>query len=84
MNYTKPYDHSHQDTPQDWLNGALLFSSALSLILEENEGVIVDIKGDINFDGNPKKVIVYYSNHKINIENYDGDEKEGTLVWMQE
>ena len=32
-NYTKPNDPDHEDSPKDWLNSALLFTRALSFLL---------------------------------------------------
>lgn len=70
MNYTRPNDDQHQDTPQDWLNGALIFARALSLILNNNEGIVVDIQGDmINPVDNNDKVVVFNKDGNIFIDS---------------
>lgn len=82
MNYTRPHDPEHKDNPEDWLNGSLIFARALSLILKEGEGVVVDITGDAKAPGHPeaKKVLVYYLNSMVHIEPTDLDYTEGDLL----
>ena len=87
MNYTKPQDPNYEDSPQDWLNSALIFTRALSLILKETEGVLVNIAGDVDLeDKTIKQVIVYKENDQIHILPYEGETElaEGTMVWMTE
>lgn len=71
MNYTNPNDLDHEDSPEDWLNGALVFAGALSLVLEENTGIVVEVKGDmvnpINKDSN--KVVVFKKDGMIHIDD---------------
>lgn len=86
-NYTKPHDDNHEDSPQDWLNSALTFARALGLILKETEGVIVDVSGDMQFEGNPQKLIVFKKDNMIRIVAADeqaDNVPEGTLIWMHE
>jgi len=78
MNYTKPNEPNHEDSPQDWLNSSLLFARTLSLILEPGQGIIVDVKGDVDLGEEIKKVIVFNRNEQIFIEAFDRDVKEGT------
>jgi hypothetical protein len=88
MNYTRPNNIDREDTPQDWLNASLLFASALGYILKEKEGVVVDIKGDVNIkdllNENCKKVFVYASEEQIHIKECWDDIPAGTLVWMHD
>ena len=71
MNYTKPNDPDHVDDPKEWLNSALIFGGALSSILENNTGVILEIKGDMyNPVGESKKVIVFRSDKMLHIDDY--------------
>jgi hypothetical protein len=80
MNYTRPDDEDHEDSPMEWLNAALIFTRALSLILEEREGVVVDIEGDVyNPAGESKKVIVFRDKGMIYIEDFEKDLEEGTF-----
>jgi hypothetical protein len=82
MNYTRPNDPDHQDDPMDWLHGSLIFARALSLILREGQGVVVDIDGDAKAPGYPdaKKVLVYYLNGMVHIEPTDQDWEEGDFL----
>ena len=82
MNYTNPNDPDHVDDPKDWLNSSLIFSNALSLILREGEGIVVDIKEDMNFPGDEsiEKVIVFHSEKMVRVIECEDDLKEGTWV----
>ena len=78
MNYTKPNEPNHEDSPQDWLNSSLLFARTLSLILEPGMGIVVDVKGDMDLGERVEKVIVFNRDEQIVIEAFDRDVKEGT------
>jgi hypothetical protein len=82
MNYTNPEDQEHEDRPEDWLNSALIFARTLGLILRENEGMIVDLQGDMIFPGEEsvKKVIVYSRDKQIRILECEDDLPEGQFV----
>jgi hypothetical protein len=82
MNYTKPNNLNHQDTPQDWLNSSLVFARTLSLLLERGEGIIVDVKGDVNLGEGINKVIVFNRNKQIIIEEFNGNLDEGTPMMV--
>jgi hypothetical protein len=84
MNYTKPNESNHEDKPSDWLNSALIFARALSLMLKESEGVIVDIVGDMEMQDEPtvKKVIVYNESGMIHIMPFNENTDEGAMTWM--
>lgn len=61
--------------PQDWLNGALIFGRALSLLIEEDTGIVVDLKGDAQLSSQPdaKKVVVYRSQGMMFIDSMNRD-----------
>lgn len=82
MNYTRPDDPDYEDRPEDWLNSSLIFARTLSLILQENEGMIVYLQGDMNFfnDESVQKVIVYKNQGKIRVIECDDDLPEGQFV----
>jgi hypothetical protein len=82
MNYTKPNDLNHQDTPQDWLNTSLVFARTLSLLLERGKGIIVDVKGDVNLGEGINKVIVFNRNEQIIIEEFNVNLDEGTPMMV--
>jgi len=84
MNYTKPNDPNHKDTPEDWLLGALLFSKTLGLIFPENKGVVIDLEGDmLKIYPNAKRVIVASQDKQIVVIDADdrSDLNEGD--WVQ-
>ena len=68
--------------PQDTLNAALIFAKALSLILEENQGIVVDIQNDLELVEKTDKVIVFKNGQEIHIYKCDDDLAEGTAVRM--
>jgi len=78
MNYTKPNEPNHEDSPQDWLNSSLLFARTLSLILEPGHGIVVDVKGDMDLGEGVEKVIVFNRDEQIVVEAFDRDLEEGT------
>jgi hypothetical protein len=85
MNYTNPNDPDYQDRPGDWLNSALVFARALSLILKEREGIVVDIKGDAQFQMDPevKRVIVFKEDLMVRIIECQADLEEGQYVKLE-
>lgn len=82
MNYTNPENPDHQDTPEDWLNSSLIFARTLSLILHENEGMIVQLQGDMKLfdDESITKVIVYKNQGMMRVIECEEDLPEGQFV----
>ena len=86
MNYTKP-NNDIADKPEDWSNSALIFTRALSLLLEENTGIVVKLKGDMVNPINSKsnRVVVFYKNNMIHIDDIQDEElKEGDFIQIRE
>jgi hypothetical protein len=81
-NYTNPEQSSQVQDPQDLVNASLIFARALGLILKEGEGIVVDIKGDIDLGDDVKKVIVFQHQNQVHIYKCDEDLEEGTAVNM--
>ena len=79
-NHLKPNEEEFQDNSQDLINASLLFARALGLIFQENEGIVVDVKGDVNLGDDAKKVIVFKQNDQIHIFRCDEDIEEGMAV----
>jgi hypothetical protein len=81
-NHLKPNEEGYQDNPQDLLNSSLIFARALGLILKDGEGIVVDIKGDINLGEDVKKVIVFEYQNQVHIYKCEEELEEGTAVNM--
>lgn len=81
-NYTNPEQSGQGQNPQDLINASLIFARALGLILKEGEGIVVDIKGDINLGEDVKKVIVFKYQEQVHIYKCEEDLEEGTAVNM--
>jgi len=82
-NYTNPNQAGQGQNPQDLLNSSLIFARALGLILKDDEGIVVDITGDVNLGENVKKVIVFKNNEQVHIYMCEEDIPEGTGVNMK-
>lgn len=78
-NYTNPEEQGPQD-PQDLLNASLIFARALGFVFREEEGIVVDIKGDIYLGEGIDKVIVFKQNNQIHIFKCEEDIEEGSVV----
>lgn len=84
MNYTKPNNKNHEDTPSDWLYMALLFSQALDIVIPQGKGVCVEIKGDaILIDEDITKVIVHNNGKMMSIENISDNENIQHGDWIE-
>ena len=79
-NYTNPENAGQQQDPQDLLNASILFARALGLIFKENEGIVVDVKGDVMLPEETKKVIVFKQNDQIHVFKCMDDIEEGMAV----
>ena len=79
-NYTTPEGQEQENAPQDLLNASMLFARALGLIFKENEGIVVDVKGDVKLGDDVNKVIVFRQNDQIHIFKCDEDVEEGMAV----
>jgi hypothetical protein len=83
-NYTNPEKAGQLQNPQDLLNASLIFARALGLILNEGEGIVVDIVGDMNLGEDVKKVIVFQHNNQVHIYKCEEDLSEGSAVSMNQ
>jgi hypothetical protein len=79
-NYVTPEGQEQPDQPQDLLNASMLFARALGLIFKEEEGIVVDVKGDVKLADDVKKVIVFRQNDQIHIFKCEEDVEEGMMV----
>jgi hypothetical protein len=65
---------------QDLINASMIFARALGFILQEGEGIVVDVNGEINLGDDVKKVIVFKKDEQVHIYRCDEDIEEGTAV----
>jgi hypothetical protein len=79
-NYTNPEQSGQAQNPQDLLNASLIFARALGLILNEGEGIVVDITGDVVLGDDVNKVIVFKKEEQVHIFKFEEDLPEGTMV----
>jgi hypothetical protein len=75
-NYTNPEQEGQEQAPQDLLNASMLFARALGLIFKENEGIVVDVKGDVKLPEDVNKVIVFRQNDQMHIFKCEEDVEE--------
>jgi hypothetical protein len=80
MNNNNPLSH------QDLMNASLLFSKALSLILDDKQGIVVDVQPDSGVDmgENTNKVVIYRLENQIHVQNLEMDIQEGTVVALSD
>jgi hypothetical protein len=82
-NYTHPDDPDYEDEPEDWLSSSLIFAKALGIFLKENEGIVVELEGDMKvLWPDIEKVIVCNIEDMIHIMNCDDNLPNGQLVWL--
>jgi len=79
-NYTNPEQSGQEQNPQDLLNASMLFARALGLIFKEDEGIVVDVIGDVKLRDEVKKVIIFKQNNQIHILKCEEDVEEGMAV----
>ena len=66
-NYTKPYDDNYEDTPEDYLYLAMIFSQTLNEILDEGMGILIEVKGEALQIHEEKKVVVFNDGDMIRV-----------------
>jgi|688.fasta_scaffold18066_17 hypothetical protein len=66
----------------DWMVPALIFAKALGIVMEENQGMVVDLSENMLIDGHEdiKKVIVYRKDEQVHIAPCEEDIPEGGVI----
>lgn len=67
---------------QEALDASIIFAKALSFILQDKQGIIVDIPSDSKVYESTKKVVVFKFMDKIHIYKCEDDMAEGTAVLL--
>lgn len=68
---------------QDALDASIIFAKALGLILQDKQGIIVDIPEGIKMHDLIKKVVVFKFGEKIHIYKCEDDMMEGQPVLLE-
>lgn len=69
-NYTKPHDDDYKDTPEDYLFLTMAFGRALSAMLADGHGILIDLKGDaLKIHPEAKRVVVFNDGKMIRVVN---------------
>jgi pheromone shutdown protein TraB len=79
-NTTNTEGAGQEQQAQDLINASMIFARALGFILQEGEGIVVDVNGEINLGDDVKKVIVFKKDEQVHIYRCDEDIEEGTAV----
>lgn len=67
---------------QDAIDASIVFANALRLMLQDNQGVIVDIPEDCKMYELQKKVVVFKFAEKVHIYKCEDDIPQGTAVML--
>jgi len=67
---------------QDALDASIIFAKALTFILDEKQGIVVDIPSDSKVYESTKKVVVFKFIDKIHIYKCQEDLPEGSAVLL--
>ena len=84
-NYTKPYDKDYEDQPEDYLFLVMAFGRALSAMLDDGHGILIDLKGDaIKLHPEAKRVVVFNDGKMIRVVNASErtDLEDGDRIMM--
>jgi len=69
-NYTKPYDENYEDKSEDYLFLVMAFGRALSAMLDEGQGILVDLKGDaLKIHPEAKRVVIFNDGEMMRVIN---------------
>jgi hypothetical protein len=84
-NYTKPHDENYEDKPEDYLFLVMAFGRALSEMLSDGQGILVDLRGDaLKIHPDAKRVVVFNDGDMIRVVNASErtDLKNGDRIMM--
>jgi hypothetical protein len=64
----------------DMKNVVSVFGKALGYVLQNTEGVVIDVEPNMTFGEDVNKLIVFKHEDKIHIQKYDTDLESGSLI----
>ena len=78
-------NEQNEENLQDWLTPAMIFAKALGLILEDEQGIVVDLNEQTKLPGMEEidKAIVFKRDNQIHISPCDEDIEEGNTVTLK-
>lgn len=68
---------------KDLSNASHIFARTINLLLEEKEGIIVDVTPDVDFEEDVSKVIVFRLNNMIHIQKFEQELDEGSMITLE-
>lgn len=68
--------------PQEALDASIIFAKALGLILQDKQGIVIDVPTESKIYEMIKKVVVFKFNDKVHIYKCEDDMVEGTAVLL--
>lgn len=80
LNQTTPEQSGNSQQPLNYEMTSLVFASALNLIFDEGEGIVVDVRNGVEIDETTEKIIVFKYQEQIYIHKCVEDLPEGTPV----
>jgi hypothetical protein len=68
--------------PQGWFTAAMIFAKALGFMIDEGNGVIVDLDENLTIEGeeNVRKVLVFKKDNSIHIGPVEEEIPNGSFV----
>ena len=75
---------SDEPTIQELKNASIIFAQALTSILKDKEGIVVDISESVTLSDTIKKVIVIRNGNQINIFKCEEDIPNGSMVHIED
>jgi len=84
-NYTKPHDENYKDKPEDYLWLVMAMGRALSSMLADGQGVLIDMKGDaLKIKPEATRVVVFNDGEMIRVIDATDrtDLKDGDRIMM--
>lgn len=68
---------------KDLNNASHIFARTINLLLEENEGIVVSVTPDVDFEEEVDKVIVFKHQNMIHIQKFEQELEEGSLITLE-
>lgn len=68
---------------KDLSNASHIFARTINLLLEENEGIVINKTPDMILDEGVEKVVVFKHNNVVHIQRFDQDLEEGSLLTLE-